>query len=144
MRLGHTGKSFDIFLIVTSVIIIDQLSKFFILRNQILFVCNRGAAFGLGENFLIPIISVLSLLVIAYFLFRARGYWQVAGLSLTVGGGVSNLIDRILRGCVVDFINLGFLPNLSWFPSFNAADLAITVGVFLLLARLFDFWEFSS
>ena len=58
------------------------------------------------------------------------------GLSLVFGGALGNLIDRVTRGTVTDFLQFFFG---SWeFPSFNAADSAITIGAGLLLL---DLWR---
>jgi len=60
-----------------------------------------------------------------------------AGLALVLGGAVGNVIDRIRLGAVIDFIH--FHWGRAYFPAFNVADSAITVGAaFLLLDALFD------
>jgi signal peptidase II len=60
-----------------------------------------------------------------------RGLLQAA-LALTMGGILGNFTDRIIRGWVVDFIDLHFKDRFSW-PTFNVADSAITIGITLLL-----------
>jgi len=60
-----------------------------------------------------------------------------AGLALILGGAVGNVLDRIRLGYVIDFIH--FHWDQAYFPAFNVADSAITVGaLFLLLDSLFD------
>ncbi len=103
------------------------------LRFRLVF--NRGAAFGLGSRFA-PLIALLGVVVVAV-LARAGGTlrrpWARISLGLVLGGAVGNLADRLLRsdggalsGAVVDFIDL------QWWPVFNLADTAITVGAVLL------------
>jgi signal peptidase II len=102
-------------------------------------VHNTGAAFGIlaGERsplrtgfFLV--VSVLALGVVLWLLWRLRPGQKVeaVALSLIFGGAVGNVIDRVRLGKVIDFIDL-FYGSYHW-PAFNAADAAISVGVFLL------------
>ena len=56
--------------------------------------------------------------------------------SVTIGGAVGNLIDRLRFGAVVDFLDVGISESVRW-PCFNVADSAITVGVFLLIISSF-------
>ncbi len=72
------------------------------------------------------------MLIAAFILFffkRAQfsASLTIASFGLLIGGGISNYIDRIFRGGVLDFIDLGF-----W-PSFNLADASITASAFLLI-----------
>ncbi|OGD90030.1 hypothetical protein A2Z54_01655 [Candidatus Curtissbacteria bacterium RIFCSPHIGHO2_02_39_8] len=67
------------------------------------------------------------LVLVGYFLFKKKQNFLSFSLSLVIGGGIANLIDRLTVGCVRDFISVGF-----W-PSFNLADAAITFGVLLIL-----------
>jgi signal peptidase II len=92
---------------------------------------NRGAAFGLFAG-LVPILAAISVAILAGLLFRFLSqacppYWETVAISLIIGGAVGNLIDRVRLGYVVDFVAIGFWPN------FNIADSAITVGVVLLI-----------
>jgi signal peptidase II len=135
-------------LIAAVVVIIDQLTKQWALnalgdgetidvigslRFNLAF--NRGMAFSQGAGFG-PVIGVVALLVVVCLLISigrtgSRIYpWAV---GLIIGGAIGNLLDRLfrepgwLRGGVVDFIDL------QWWPIFNVADIAITVGGALLL-----------
>lgn len=103
---------------------------------------NPGAAFGFladGNPFLRSAvligISTLVLILVGYALWSRRasfnGPLTRAGLSLILGGAAGNLLDRIVRGTVTDFIEV---YHGAWsFPAFNVADSAITVGAALLL-----------
>ena len=96
---------------------------------------NTGAAFsiGTGSTVLISLVGVVIVTGILIYVRRISSRTMAVGLGLVAGGALGNLTDRFLRdpgplrGGVVDWIDLG------WFPSFNAADSAITVGVVVLL-----------
>jgi signal peptidase II len=94
-------------------------------------VRNEGVAFGLGGDISAGLIGVTIVLLVALLVFlagRGRAGWQVwLPAALLLGGALGNLADRVRDGAVIDFIDLPL-----W-PTFNLADLAITVGVLLLL-----------
>ena len=98
---------------------------------ELRFVLNQGMAFSLlsGKQLFLIIATSAALLAVAYGLFfRSRGkYLQQAALVLVLGGGIGNLIDRVLNGEVVDYINLLFMR----FAVFNFADICVCVGVAL-------------
>lgn len=99
---------------------------------------NSGSAFSLFANFT-PLLAVFSV-VVAFWLWRVvrrtTDIVMAVALALILGGALGNLSDRLfrapgfMRGWVVDFIRVG-----SW-PVFNIADSAITVGVILLVIRV--------
>ncbi len=100
---------------------------------------NEGAAFsflaGAGgwQRWFFACFAILMSVVLVIWLLRLgpRERLMAAALSLIVGGAVGNLIDRVLTGRVVDFIDL-YVGDWHW-PAFNVADSAITLGVVLLL-----------
>jgi len=100
---------------------------------------NEGAAFSFLANaggwqrwFFAGFAGVMSVVLVIWLLrLRSRERLMAASLSLIVGGAVGNLIDRVLTGRVVDFIDL-YVGDRHW-PVFNVADSAITLGVILLL-----------
>ena len=98
---------------------------------ELRFVLNPGMAFSLlsGKQFFLIAATGAALLLVAYWLFfRSRGRkLQQAALILVLGGGIGNLIDRVLNGEVVDYINLLFMR----FAVFNFADICVCVGVAL-------------
>lgn len=123
---------FFAFALSLDLIIFDQISKYLVLRFwPEISTINPNVAFS------IPISNAVSLLLtpllliifIIFFLHAAKldSRWAIAAFGFIVGGGLSNFLDRIVRGGVVDFIDLGF-----W-PSFNLADSLITIGVLALL-----------
>lgn len=118
---------------------------------------NRGGLFGffsgLEDPWRTALLSVLPLVaVVAIALFLARteepGWRPLAGLSLILGGAAGNLLDRAVRGEVVDFVDayVSFEPWARWlearfgtahWPTFNLADSSIVVGAGLLLLDAF-------
>ena len=104
---------------------------------ELQFVLNPGMAFSLlsGKQLFLIIATSAALLAVAYGLFfRSRGkYLQQAALLLILAGGIGNLIDRVLNGEVVDYINLLFMR----FAVFNFADICVCVGVALWVLVIF-------
>ena len=100
---------------------------------------NAGAFLGLGADWPAWARAGLftlgnGLLLVALAVAAVRAQWSGAseiGLALFVAGGASNLVDRLVRGTVVDFLNLGIGPVRTGI--FNVADVAILLGIALLL-----------
>ena len=99
---------------------------------------NTGAAFGLfsGNRWILIIASILGLYaIIKYFLLDENiKKTEVIGYSLVIGGILGNLIDRIVYGHVIDFIDFRF--GSYQFPLFNIADMCIVIGVAIILIWL--------
>jgi signal peptidase II len=97
---------------------------------NIVHVENKGAAFGmfagLGNEIFI-VVSFVAILLIIIYLSKSTRRVEVCALSLILGGAAGNLLDRILIGKVVDFIDV-FVGEWHW-PAFNVADSALTVGI---------------
>lgn len=99
---------------------------------------NQGAAFsfladsGGWQRWLFAGLALLASIVIVVWLLRLKPAekWQSAALALILGGAVGNLIDRLLHGFVVDFLD--FHWGLHHFPAFNLADTAITLGAIVI------------
>lgn len=96
---------------------------------------NSGMAFGLlqGKRWLLLVGGAVIAAGLVFWLRRERSGQSRVGLSLILGGALGNVIDRLARGAVTDFIDLHAF-GLQW-PTFNIADTALTLGV---LALLFD------
>lgn len=120
-------------------VIADQITKYLIFSFQpnlnlgiltIHLVKNTGAGFGIlqGQNFWLALISVVVVIVLIFNYKRIpeKKTGQIL-FALLLGGIVGNLIDRIVRGYVIDFIDFQF-----W-PAFNVADMAITISVIGLM-----------
>ncbi len=135
-----------------AVVVLDQASKFWIMAAfedyevltiwpvfNLTLVYNTGAAFsflsdaGGWQRWFFAAIAVVLVVVMTVWLSRLRDNerWTAVGLSMVIGGAVGNLIDRVWLGKVVDFLQWHWEDW--YFPSFNLADSAITVGVALLL-----------
>jgi signal peptidase II len=139
-------------LIAIVIVVFDQLTKawalsvlddrdidvFWTLRFHL--TRNSGMAFSRGDG-LGPVIGVVALIVVAVLLVSLRRQAGSAGaiaVGLVIGGASGNVVDRLfrspgwLRGAVVDFIDL------QWWPIFNVADMAITIGGLLLVLGSFS------
>ena len=109
---------------------------------------NPHGAFGLfadlPEGLRLPILlalSVLAMFAIVTYSLKTLG-WNMAtsiSLGLILGGAISNLVDRAAWGKVLDFIDVHIGSRAHW-PTFNLADIAITVGSFILVGTLLHTW----
>ncbi|MGD0501107.1 MAG: signal peptidase II [Steroidobacteraceae bacterium] len=154
----NRGRAAKWLLLSAIVVLIDQLTKGYISRRygefefttvlpvlDITRMHNVGAAFSFladasgWQRWLFIALAVGVSVAIVVWLFRMprSKVLLAAGLSLVLGGAIGNVIDRIRLGYVVDFIH--FHWDRAYFPAFNVADSAITVGAaFLLLDALFE------
>ena len=97
---------------------------------RIKYILNPGAAFGLfpGTRYVLIGVSVAAIVIVVWVAWTRRPRLHtVVPLGLILGGAVGNLIDRVRQGEVVDFIQVGIPPH--YFPVFNVADSAVSVGV---------------
>jgi len=136
--------------LVTKIVVNDQLELFgaavpvigdFV---QWIHVKNRGSAFGIiqGGRYFFVAFSLISIALIAFLAStpRYRTPRFAVCLGLILGGALGNLIDRIAYGAVTDWIDVGI--GLTRWPTFNVADIGITLGVLLL--AIFLFWPPSA
>lgn len=134
-----------------AVVVVDQASKWVILAQvmqpprvivvtgffNLVLTFNTGISFGLfagGADWQRWVLSLLALAIVAGLLVWLRGQSRVvpaAAIGLIVGGALGNLVDRMIRPGVVDFLDF-HVAGWHW-PAFNVADSAITIGVVLLL-----------
>ena len=104
---------------------------------------NLGAAFsflsdaGGWQRWFFTTVSAVVSVVLTVWIFRLQKNQQLLAISLSLilGGAIGNLIDRVLLGYVVDFISVHYQQR--FFPAFNIADSAITVGAILMIADMF-------
>lgn len=132
---------------VTKIIFINQPVPIVIIQGVLEFqkVENTGGAFGVGQNnismFVITNIVVLGLIMRFIWLQQERMDRKTLTILLVIlAGGLGNVVDRIFRGYVVDFIRI--FPS-SHFPVFNIADICITIG-WVSLAFLFAKYTFQE
>ena len=132
------------------IILIDQFTKYLMLFNhkillnkdfilfRLEFVKNYGAAFNLfsGSRIFLSLISIIFSILLIYLIVRKNTLNSIDlySYSLILGGTIGNGMDRILKGFVIDFINLNFID----FPVFNIADISINIGFILLLYNIFE------
>lgn len=131
------------------ILIADQLSKMMALQTMngqshevlpffnLVLVWNRGVSFGMFNHGdpLPPLVFVVISLVIAggffIWLWRAQSRLISLALGLVIGGAIGNVIDRLVHGAVVDFLDF-HLNGLHW-PAFNIADSGIVIGIALVV-----------
>ena len=131
------------------IILIDQSTKYlmsnnykiFIMKDFLLFrldfVKNYGAAFNIfsGSRIFLSFISIVFSILLIYLIIRKNTIYilDLYSYSFILGGTIGNGMDRILKGFVIDFINL----NIINFPVFNIADISINIGFIFLLYSIF-------
>ena len=141
------------------IVLSDQIAKILILQNlheneaisiignflYFRFIYNQGGAWGtsIGPSWVYTILSIVALVLIVKYFIGAKSAGKIDKISLAIifGGAVGNLIDRIIYGKVVDFIDMDipdipFLNLYRWF-TFNIADAAITIGLVIFAFSLF-------
>ena len=115
--------------LVLAVTLIDQTVKFFIEKNfSEITNNNTGIAFGINIGNIWTIV-ILNIILMAVVVYAAKRELQIKHalaqvfIAMVLGGGIGNLLDRIFRGYVVDYISIWI------YPSFNIADICISVGI---------------
>lgn len=145
-------------IIISIIVIVDQISK--ILAQKFLcgaaqldfiprilgltYVRNEGAAFGMLSNhrWVFMVFSTVAIGFMIYFLLKSniKHPLFVVSISMLIGGGIGNMIDRIFRGYVIDFFKFLFVK----FAVFNVADCFVTVGAVLLAIYLIFMYDDNS
>ncbi len=144
------------FAIALAIIVIDQITKWVANTSLTLheqnpvmpffnwtLMYNYGAAFSFLSNaggwqrWFFTIVAAIISIVLAVWIVRLKAHekWLGLALSLILGGAIGNLIDRLIFGYVIDFIQW-YYDRFYW-PAFNIADAAICVGTVILLATSF-------
>lgn len=131
------------------VVLLDQFTKFLIRKNfqlnesipiiknifHLTYVTNTGSAFGLFKNlnWFFMLFSIAVIIAIFYYLRRKideKEKFLQSAIGLLLGGTIGNMIDRIIYGAVIDFLDFRV-----W-PVFNIADSAVTISVIILIILL--------
>ena len=133
------------FIVATAIILVDQLTKHFIygmscsLIGDFLWIestLNKGASFGMLQNgrifFIIMTIPVAAIMIFAICTKKLNNKFIKICLGIILGGTIGNFIDRVFIGGVRDFI---YFKSIN-FAIFNVADMAITIGVIMLIIGL--------
>ncbi|TCP52409.1 signal peptidase II [Tumebacillus sp. BK434] len=147
------------YLLIALVVVLDQVMKYYIRTNMQVTESvplwegvinltshrNTGAAFGIMEGqqwfFILSVVAV----IVGVIYFRAKGEFKgrplmETGVALLVGGAIGNAIDRVVFGAVTDFFDLQFTK----FAIFNIADIAINLGVGLMILSMLLEWVRTS
>ena len=143
------------FALAATILVADRLSKLAVLERfvlgervevtgffNLLLVFNRGAAFSFlaeasgWQTGLFAAIAILAALIVSVLIVRSPERRLLCiGLAFILGGAIGNLVDRLLYGHVVDFVDL---HAFGWhWPAFNVADSGITVGAGLVILEGF-------
>lgn len=146
---------FKYFLIISLIILADQITKFIAKENlehlynvvsvfpfmNLVYVTNRGVSFGLLSNYDITLYLGILSFVISILLFswikKSKDEIEKLSLCLILSGALGNGLDRVFRSYVIDFIDI-FYKDFHW-PAFNIADSSITIGAILFLGNNFFF-----
>ena len=152
-----SAKNKRVFTLLVFIVLLDQLSKFIVDRTMPLnhsipvieslfsltYIRNTGAAFGIlagsAASFRLPFLILFSILAIGLIGMMLRRLHKndkglITALSFILGGAIGNLIDRVVYGEVIDFLDF-YWSRFHW-PAFNFADSFITVGVIITFYRL--------
>ena len=111
----------------------ETVTSFF----DLVLTCNRGVSFGLFSGgaglpgMALAVLALAIVLVLLYWLARATNAWLAVAIGLIIGGAVGNVVDRLVLGGVVDFLD--FHVGAWHWPAFNLADSAICIGVAAML-----------
>ncbi len=141
------------FFILSLILISDQISKYLIRLFispyktlniipglfDIIFIMNKGGAFGIFANkshglreFIFISLSFFTIVALVIIYIKSRQERLIRlGIAFLTGGAIGNLIDRLRWGMVVDFLDF-YIGRLHW-PAFNIADMAICIGLGLIL-----------
>ncbi len=158
MKINSNRIKYLYFSIV--IVFLDQISKFIITKKfrsdvpysfvnviknffDIRYVKNYGITWGLFSDYktltvrlIITVFSLLALALLTIYFLRTKNLkkLELFALSMIIGGALGNILDRLFRGFVVDFLDF-YIKNNHW-PVFNIADTFISIGVFFLFLTL--------
>ena len=153
----YEQKNKQLLVIFLLLVVIDQISKYLIRSHGGFYICNKGIAFGLKlPEILILFLSIMLVLCLGCLILnykfkilneikikklknlklienlklKIKNYRSVKiGMIIIIAGATSNVLDRLMHGCVIDFIDLKI-----W-PVFNLADSFIVIGVIILILK---------
>ncbi len=141
-------------------VFLDQLTKYIVVQKipindsivvipgffSLSHVRNTGAAFGLfaDQRWIFMVFTTIVLIVAAWLLLskKVKNHWGILSLSMIIGGGIGNMIDRVCWGEVIDFFAFNF-----WgyqFAVFNVADIFVCCGTFVLAFYIFFSHDFDG
>ena len=142
------------YIFVLIYVLFDQITKLIVVKNiaynsyikineylNIVNISNTGIAFSLfqGKNIFFIVSTIIIICCLIFFIKKNKAALtklQIHSLLLIISGGIGNLIDRFIRGYVIDFIDIGYKEVYRW-PSFNVADSCVCIGVTLFIISAF-------
>jgi signal peptidase II len=162
---GSRSGWYNLAFIALGALVADQVTKYVVEKSidfnshyeivpgliNLTHTSNPGVAFGLGADstapWMAPVLILFSAAVIVLLVWllatkRAGGWFGQCGLALILGGAAGNVLDRVLRHSVTDFIDF-HVGEHHWY-TFNLADSAIVIGAALVVLELFRDWRHPS
>ena len=133
-------------IIIAASVCLDQITKMIVMHSMELYqsvplienvfsftyIHNYGAAWGMlsDHRWVFILVTAVAIIILPIFLYRYRNLHFLFGfsLSLIIGGAIGNMIDRLMRGYVVDFLEATFID----FPVFNVADICVVCGAIMM------------
>ena len=146
-------------IIIAAVVVFDQITKVIVMNTMVLhesvdvipgvfrftYILNDGMAFGLLDNarWIFLVVSTVAIASLIFYMWKYRPNNKLAlfGMSLVIGGGIGNMIDRLFygdvfaNGAVVDFLDFCAFPDV-WEWIFNVADASVCIGAGLIMLYL--------
>lgn len=132
-------------LVFTSLVLIDQTTKIFSINKtmtiipnilRIIYTQNYGGALGVFNNKIVVAVDIMIIIVLLVFWIKSQSSKKnTIGLIILMAGSIGNLIDRICRGYVIDFIKLTSLP---WVPIINFSDIFIVIGLIIFIISIIN------
>ena len=150
-KLIKNKKILLVILIAIIAISIDQIVKILVVNNlynssvtilngvlNLTYVENTGGAFGIGNDSttMFVIVNVIIIAIIVKFIVSKRddiATYILVSLALILSGGIGNLIDRLFRGYVIDYIDISPIIK---YPMFNIADICVVTGCIIIIGSL--------
>lgn len=147
-KIKENKKLIKLVIMIILLIIIDQVTKCVVVKNMynsnitvlegilsFTYVENKGGAYGIGNDstLMFIIVNAIVITLITKFILSEKNdisTYILISLGLILAGGIGNLVDRIFRGFVVDYID--FNPLIK-FPVFNIADICVVLGCMLII-----------
>lgn len=150
-KIKENKKLIKLVIMIILLIIIDQVTKCIVVKNMynsnitvlegilsFTYVENKGGAYGIGNDstLMFIIVNAIVITLITKFILSKKNdisTYILISLGLILAGGTGNLVDRVFRGFVVDYIDFNHLIK---FPVFNIADICVVLGCMLVIINL--------
>lgn len=140
-----------VYFILLNIFALDQLTKLWVLNTlsspyhipvfpgfNLILTYNTGVSFSMlsGNNpYLLILFSLIVCCILTYWLIHETNRWVKISIAMIIGGALGNVVDRILYGGVIDFLDF-YIGPYHW-PAFNLADTAICLGTLIIIGHSF-------